>query len=183
MHKEKSQSGILWITGLSAAGKTTIATAVTHELRSLSFPTVLIDGDLVRECLDVKTLNTREDRYKLAFSYARLAKMIASQGIYVVVGVIALFKEIHIWNRENIPGYFEVFLNVPLEELRRRDPKGLYKRYDDGEIKNIAGLDVPVDFPKDPHLQIDYHPDFTAELITKKVLTTFHEFRKFQDYD
>ena len=171
-------SNVIWITGLSAAGKTTLAKSFTKSLIDLGYPTIMLDGDILRECLDVKNLNTREDRQKLAFTYSRFAKMLSQQGIIVVVGTIALFKEIHSWNRENISGYFEVFLDVPLNVLKDRDPKGLYKRFDRGEIKDIAGLDISVDFPENSDLRIKYNKDSTPEILTETLLKEFMEFVK-----
>ena len=84
--------------------------------------------------------------------YSRLCQLVTSQGVDVIIAVIGLFKEIHTWNRNNIPGYVEVFIDTPLNELERRDPKGLYKSYRIGEIENIAGLDLSVDFPENPEI-------------------------------
>ena len=67
-----------------------------------------------------------------------------------------MFKEIHTWNRENIPGYVEIFIDTPLDELERRDPKGLYKSYRSGEINNIAGFDLSVDFPENPDILLKW---------------------------
>lgn len=166
-------SNVIWITGLSASGKTTLASSLTNSLKDQAIPTVMLDGDVLRECLDVKQLNSREDRRKLAYTYSRLARMLSEQGITVVVATIALFKEIHTWNRENIDGYFEVFLDVPIEELKRRDPKGLYKRYFDGQIKDVAGLDIQVDFPSHPNVLISFTSEQTPEMVLKKVLDEF----------
>ena len=126
-------ANVVWITGLSAAGKTTLATAVVRWLREHGEPAVLLDGEDLREALGA-TARDRDSRLVIAFQYARLARMIARQGVTAVVGTVGLFSEIHEWNRANQPGYFEVFLKVPLEELRRRDRKGLYRRFDAGEI-------------------------------------------------
>ncbi len=156
-------SHVIWITGLSAAGKTTLATAVVDRLRQNGESVVFLDGDELREALGVTKAHSREERLVLAFKYAGLARMIAAQGITVVVGTVALFKEIHAWNRENQPGYFEVYLKVPLEELRRRDPKGIYRRFDAGELKNVAGMDLPIDEPSSPHLLINHSPGLTLE--------------------
>jgi adenylylsulfate kinase len=67
-----------------------------------------------------------------------------------------MFDELYAWNRENIANYFEVYLKVPLGELRRRDPKSIYQRYKIGELINVAGLDLSVDPPKTPHLILDF---------------------------
>ena len=171
-------SKVIWITGLSASGKTTLASAVTKSLKEKGHPTIMLDGDILRECLDVQKQNSREERRRLAYTYSRFAKMLSSQGVFVVVGTIALFKEIHQWNRENIPGYFEVFLNVPMEELRKRDPKGIYKKFFNGEIKDVAGLDISVDYPSNPHLKINFSKEKTPKIVSKILLDNFEKFIK-----
>jgi len=168
-------SNVIWITGLSAAGKTTLATDVADRLRKTGLPVVMLDGDELREALDVTAVHEREDRLVLAFKYSRLARMIATQGITVVVATVALFKEIHAWNREYLPSYFEVYLKVPLNELRRRDPKGIYRRFDTGKLNNVAGLDVPIDEPSAPHLLICYDPNRSHEEALTLLLESFAE--------
>lgn len=146
----------IWITGLSASGKTTLAKAIAARLREDGKPVVLLDGDELRGVLAAEDArhHDRQARLDLAFRYARLCKLLAEQGFLVVIATISLFKEIHAWNRENLPGYLEVFLDPPMRELRKRDPKGIYARYDSGEILNVAGLDLLVDKPENPDLRI-----------------------------
>ncbi len=164
-------SNVIWITGLSASGKTTLAKSVTNSLKKSGHPVILLDGDILRECMGAKKMTSREDRRNLAYSYAKFARMLSQQGVIVVVGTIALFKEIHSWNRENIPGYFEVFLDVPLNVLKDRDPKDLYKRFERGEIKNIAGMDIAVDYPKNPDLHIKHDKTKSIEDLKNYILT------------
>ena len=166
-------SNVLWITGLSAAGKTTLATLVTERMRSHGHAVVMMDGDLLREAMGTTTQHTRADRLELAHKYAGLARMVARQNVTVVVSAVALFKEIHQWNRDNLPGYFEIFIKVGLDELRERDPKGIYARYDQGLISNVAGLDVPVDEPANPDLLLEYSQGMTPELALEKVRDGF----------
>ncbi len=99
----------------------------------------------------------KDARLRLAFKYAHLCRIISNQGLTVVIATISLFKEIHIWNRDNLTNYFEVLIKVPINELRLRDPKGIYKRFDDGELKNVAGLDLNIDEPKNPNLVFDFN--------------------------
>jgi cytidine diphosphoramidate kinase len=94
----------------------------------------------------------------LALRYGRLCNALSSQGDYVVISTISLFKEVHQWNRANLPGYLEIYLKVPLDELRRRDTKGIYKLYDCGQIANVAGIDIPIDEP----INADFVYDFTT---------------------
>ena len=166
-------SNVIWITGLSAAGKTTLATLFTEYLCDNDNSVVMLDGDELREALGTTSNHSREARLGLAFKYARLAKMIASQGVKVVVGTVALFKEVHDWNRVNHPNYFEVYLKVPIEELRRRDPKGIYRRFDLGEINNVAGLDLEVDEPLNPDLIIDFEPGLSPEQELHQLISAY----------
>jgi adenylylsulfate kinase len=168
-------SNVFWITGLSAAGKTTLARLLTERLREMGRTVVMLDGDELRETLSAKTDYSREARLVLAFNYARLARLIASQGVTVVVSTIALIKEVHQWNRMHQPGYFEVYLQVPLDELRRRDPKGIYCRFDAGELQNVAGLDIPVDEPLQPDLVIEYEPGLRPETELERLMDAFRK--------
>ena len=140
---------VLWITGFSGAGKTTLATALMPYLGPRS---VLLDGDELREALGVTNYGfDRENRRRLAFTYARLALMLAKQGFTVVVATISLFHDLHAWNRENLPGYIEIWLEVPGEELRKRDPKGLYAASACGKIQDMACAQI-IEVPHSPHL-------------------------------
>lgn len=164
---------VFWITGLSAAGKTTLAKELAAHLRK-NQAVVLLDGDELRDALAATTDYSKEIRYELAFKYAKLAKLISSQGVTVIVSTVALIKDIHDWNRVNQPNLFEIYLKVPLAELRKRDPKGLYKKFDNGEIKNVAGLDLEIDEPKNPDLLIEYSgnevtPKMAVQLIINKL--------------
>ncbi len=152
---------VLWITGLSGAGKTTLALEVVARLRVAGKAVVMLDGDELREAFGVDSNDSsnhqRVKRLALAFQYARLCQVIAGQGLTVVIATISLFHEVHTWNRLNLPGYFEVYLRVGIDELRRRDPKGIYKRFDAGELTHVAGLDMSIDEPEAADWIIDFN--------------------------
>ena len=149
-------SSVLWITGLSGAGKTTLGKALVNELRARGVCAVLVDGDVVREVVaDPAIGHDRESRLANAYRIARLARMLADQGLVAVVATMSLFHEIQDWNRSNLPGYFEIYLKVDLEVARRRDPKGLYGRVERGEEANLAGVDLDFEAPRAPDLVID----------------------------
>jgi adenylylsulfate kinase-like enzyme len=162
--------GVVWITGLSASGKTTLGNAVTDALRSEAQNIIFLDGDVLRAVFNDSFLHTREDRLRLAFIYSRLCKTLADQGMIVVIATVALFSEVHLWNRENIENYIEIFIDVPLSELRKRDPKGLYRKYDNGEIKDIAGLDLPVDFPTKPTIHFLFDKGLDVQYMCNEVI-------------
>ena len=145
-----AQTGrVFWITGLSGAGKSTLARALQARLPQ----SILLDGDELRAVLGATASGfDRQSRLELARTYARLCGLLAGQGHTVIMATISLFHEIHAWNRENLPGYREIFLDVPEEVRRRRDPKGLYAAAQAGSVRQMAGAETPVDLPQAPHV-------------------------------
>lgn len=170
---------VVWITGLSGAGKSTLAREFAAGLRDQGHAVVLLDGDELRDVFgstgSAPQSYAREGRLALALQYAQLCRVIAAQGHIVVIATISLFHEVHAWNRLHLPDYFEVYLKVPLEELRRRDPKGIYRRFDAGELHNVAGLDLPVDEPSAPHWVAEFAPQRTAQALTDDLLQRFYK--------
>ena len=165
---------LLWITGLSASGKTTISRLVVEALRQEGSQMVLLDGDDLRKVLSEDQSHTISDRLRIGFVYCRLCKLLVDQGFDVVIATVALFSEIHEWNRQNIDNYTEIFIDVPIEELVRRDPKKIYEKFFAGEITNVAGLDMKVDFPRNPHLHVMHKDGMNAEQIAEQVLSFIH---------
>jgi adenylylsulfate kinase len=160
------QFGVIWITGLSGAGKTTIANALQRHLAT-NHPTVLLDGDALRHALGATQSYGPEDRRNLAYTYARLAQYIAGQGFTVVCATISMFHDVRTWNRENNPRYFEIYLRVPEEELKRRDPKGLYAGARSGRMVAFEG---GFEEPASADLVIDNHGLMSAEETTALIL-------------
>jgi cytidine diphosphoramidate kinase len=164
---------VVWITGLSGAGKSTLAREVVARLRETGESVVMLDGDELREVCGATTISFenhgREGRLALAMMYAKLCKILSSQGFTVVIATISLFREVHAWNRANLPRYFEVYLKVPIEELRRRDPKGIYQRFDSGELTQVAGLDLPVDEPSAPDWIVEYREEQSASALAIQI--------------
>ena len=162
-----------WVTGLSGSGKTTLSTLLKHHLdKNLSTPTLLLDGDKMREVLDSNT-NNLSDRLKRTYQYSRLCKLITDQHINVVIAVIGLFHEVHVWNKSNIENYVEIFLDTPIEELKRRDTKGIYSNHMMSQKKDIMGIDLKVELPKKPNILIKWRknisPEKTLDEILKKI--------------
>lgn len=177
-----TKGSVIWITGLSGAGKSTVAQQVVQRLRAEGRPAIFLDGDDLREVFGAVTPNEenhgREARISLALQYARLCRVLASQSHTVVIATISLFREVHEWNRRHLPGYFEVYLKVPLEELKRRDPKGIYRKHQAGELKHVAGLDLEVDEPKQPDLVVEYAPQKSINDTANKILDSLFEGKK-----
>ena len=175
--KNKKAGRVVWITGLSGAGKSVLAAALVKRLRMVDDEILLLDGDELREVFGASFVNVenygRDKRMALAMQYAHLCNILAKQGFTVVIATISLFKEVHEWNRENLQGYFEAYLRVPLEELRRRDSKGIYRGFDAGEIKDVAGLDLPFDEPNSPDWVLEFLSGQSVEESANELLTAF----------
>lgn len=134
---------VIWITGFSGAGKTTVAKALCALLREKGVQPVWLDGDRMRAVLDQTTQFKREERIRLGLTYARLAKELNGQGFCVVVSTISMFREVFDWNRANMPAYFEVFLDVNEDVRKGRDPKGIYKEHPESMARQNIINDKP----------------------------------------
>lgn len=149
---------IIWLTGLSGSGKTTIGRQVLRQWKDKNTNVVFVDGDEVRALLD---LHQGDDRYTLAGRRVvadkihNLCAWLDQQDVNVVCCTISLFEDLHLKNRQIFSDYFEVFLSVPMDELYRRDNKNLYAPALRGELKNVIGVDIPYNPPTDPHMTID----------------------------
>lgn len=143
---------VYWITGLSGAGKTTMGTLLYHIMRAEKPNVFRLDGDIARWAYNDVTDFSLEARRACAFRHARVSKMIADQGIDVICCTVSLFHEVQAWNRENFARYVEIFLDVPMDILERRNQKGMYKKAKAGEMKNVMGVDQKMEFPLRPDI-------------------------------
>lgn len=137
------------MTGLSGAGKTTLGNKLYYQMKQQEIGVVLLDGDILKRIISQDGY-TREDRLERGYRYSALCKLLTDQGVNVIICTIAMFDEIRQWNRENIDKYIEIFLDVELEVLKERNRKGLYSQKDG----NVAGIDVTVEYPKNPDIVI-----------------------------
>lgn len=165
------KDGVLyWITGLSGAGKTTIGNRLYYELKKENKNVLLLDGDILKNIISDEVGYSDEERKKRAMKYAQICKMLTDQGMIVICCTIAMYDEVRNWNRKNNKGYVEVFLNVPIEILCERDQKGLYSQYKQGKINNLKGIDMEVDFPKTPDIEIRNDGSKTIAECVKEIL-------------
>ena len=165
------KSRTYWLTGLSGAGKTTIGRLWYEQLIKTGEKAVLLDGDDLRAVFGGGLGFTAEDRLKLALSYARLCALLTKQGITVVCCTISMFDSVREWNRANIPGYYEVFIQASMDTLRRRDQKGLYSQ----KIENVAGVGLQVEMPKHPDLILDNNGQYTPEEQVERLCRAMEE--------
>ena len=172
MKKIKHKPGLLWITGLSGSGKTTISKIIHKKLKDKYSNIILLDGDALRNRLKIKPLGSFSNKYRLkvGLKYVSLCKRyVNNRDKFVIIATMALISKVQI-EYKKIKNSFDVFLDVPVNELKRRDPKGLYKKFKNKEINNMVGLDIKFNRPKNPSLDIKWKKNFTASQISKKIL-------------
>ncbi len=165
------QARVLWFTGLSGAGKSTIANLVDKRLHALGYHTFLLDGDNVRHGLNRDLGFTDEDRVENIRRVAEVARLMADAGLIVLVSFISPFRAERQMARARFePGEFlEIFVDVPLALAEERDVKGLYRKARAGEIPNFTGIDSPYERPEHAELRLDAGSE-TPEKLAAEVL-------------
>ncbi|MDV6341334.1 sulfate adenylyltransferase subunit CysN [Nitrosomonas sp. Is24] len=148
---------IIWFTGLSGSGKSTIAMLLERKLYSLGKHTYLLDGDTIRHGLNKDLGFTDADRIENVRRTAEVAKLLVDAGQIVLVSMISPFSAEREMARELVAQgeFFEVFVDAPIQAAEERDPKGLYKKARSGELKDFTGLDSPYEAPENPEVRID----------------------------
>jgi adenylylsulfate kinase len=142
----------VWFTGLSGSGKSTLSQAVAALLRMRHFHVEILDGDELRHTLCADLGFTRDDREENVLRIGNAAQQLTSQGIIALVAVIAPYRNVRAEVRRRSGAYMEVFVDAPLQVCIERDPKGLYKRAQSGEIPCFTGISDPYDNPSAPEL-------------------------------
>jgi len=145
----------LWLTGLSGAGKSTLAGHVAKELRHRGLKVEILDGDEVRTNLSKGLGFSKEDRDTNIKRIGYVCKLLTRNGVVAISAAISPYKEIRDYNREQIGHFIEVYVKCSIEELTRRDVKGLYKKALAGEIKNFTGVSDPYEAPTHPEILVD----------------------------
>jgi bifunctional enzyme CysN/CysC len=172
---KNQKPAVLWMTGLSGSGKSTIANIVEKKLVRMNRHTFLLDGDNVRHGLNKDLGFTDADRVENIRRVGEVAKLMTDAGLIVITAFISPFREERDMVRGMMqPGEFvEVFVDTPLEEAERRDVKGLYAKARSGALKNFTGIDSPYEAPQNPEIRIDttaMTPDEAADLIIAKLI-------------
>jgi len=156
---------LIWVTGLPASGKTTVADILSKQLTQKKFKVLRLDGDELREALansESMSKYDTESRLKNAHTYSALARSLIKQFDYIIFSTISMFEEVYITNRKTFKNYFEVYLNVPYAERSSRDPKGLYKSVGAGTSNVFFDDSLKVDIPTEAHFIHNFSPNDNA---------------------
>lgn len=172
---------VIWITGLSGAGKSSLANCVIEKINDYFINIIHLDGDIIRNIIgDLPGFNnidrySRENRLKIALTYSKLAKELSDQGSLVIVSTISMFEEVYRWNSSNMDVYVEVYIDVPLDILMERDPKGIYKDSITNNLSNVAGIDFEVDLPFNPSIHFGVDSNQSVDDMADIVITHLKE--------
>lgn len=159
-----SPPAVLWFTGLSGSGKSTIASGVHQELVRRGLEVEYIDGDALREVFP-QTGFTRAEREEHLRRTGYLASRLEAHGVTVVASLVSPYRESRDFTRKLCRRFMEIYVATPLEECERRDVKGLYARARRGEIRNFTGIDDPYEPPESPELTLDTRTLSVAECV------------------
>jgi bifunctional enzyme CysN/CysC len=167
---------ILWLTGLSGSGKSTIANLLDKTLYAAGRHTYILDGDNVRHGLNRDLGFTDADRVENIRRVAEVARLMMDAGLIVIVSFISPYRSERRRAREQVgpEEFVEIFVDAPLEVAERRDPKGLYKKARRGELKNFTGIDSPYERPEHPELHVDTAAE-PAEAAVKRIVAYLRE--------
>lgn len=156
-NKVNEEGYVVWMTGLSGAGKTTIALVLVDELQKRGLKVERLDGDVVRESLTRDLGFSAEDRKKNIERVTFVAKLLSRNGVGTICSFISPYQAVRDHVRDNSTNFLEVFVDAPLEVVIDRDVKGMYKKAIAGEIPNFTGISDPFEAPQNPdiHLRTD----------------------------
>ncbi len=180
-HPPEQRGFAVWFTGLSGAGKSTIAEMLYHELRARELKVEILDGDIVRQNLSKGLGFSKEDRDTNILRIGFVAQLLTRNGVATICCPISPYRATRNTVREMIGNFVEVYVHATVEEIAaHRDPKGLYKKALAGEITNFTGVDDPYEPPENPELVVDTMVQ-TPEESLQHVLDTLQELGHIHD--
>ncbi|HLF04911.1 MAG TPA: adenylyl-sulfate kinase, partial [Dehalococcoidia bacterium] len=165
---QRTDRGVtIWLTGLSGAGKSTITDELVRQLTALGRKVEVLDGDVVRTNLSKGLGFSKEDRDTNIRRIGFVSKLLTRHGATSIVAAISPYREVRDEVRRDIGDFVEVFVHCPLEDLVKRDVKGLYAKAIAGEIKNFTGVSDPYEEPLNPEVTVHTHRETVAESVAK----------------
>jgi len=146
---------VIWLTGIPASGKTTLALELKKFYDQKGLPIDILDGDEIRKTLSKDLGFSPEDRKEHNRRVIFVAKILAKNGVTTIIPLISPYRETREFARKEIPDFVEVWVKASVDECKKRDPKGLYKKAMAGEIKNLTGIQAPYEEPQNAELVLD----------------------------
>jgi len=171
--ENKLKPAVLWFTGLSGSGKSTVSERVYPVLKERGYRVEHLDGDAIRDIFP-KTGFSKEDRNAHIKRVGYLASRLQAHGVFVIGSFISPYKESRDFVRNLCEDFVEIYISTPLEECERRDVKGLYEKARSGEITQFTGIDDPYEAPENPELEIDT-TDISVDEAVDKVIEYLEE--------
>lgn len=165
----RQQGAILWLTGLSGAGKTTIAVTLAQELRKRDYLTELLDGDLIRTHLSQELGYSKQDRDINVRRIGFVANLLSRNGIMAIAAAISPYRQVREELKQTTHNFIEIYVDTPLNVCQARDVKGLYAKAKAGLIQNFTGISDPYEVPINPDI-ICQTDKFTLEQCVNQVL-------------
>jgi adenylyl-sulfate kinase len=158
---------VVWFTGLSGAGKTSLAIPLEQELKRRGLRVERLDGDIVRKSLTRDLGFSKEDRDKNIERVTFVAKLLSRNGVAVLASFISPYRSVRQTVRDETTNFIEVYVEVPLEEAIKRDVKGLYLKAMNGEIENFTGISDPYEEPASPEIHVPTHQENVEESVRR----------------
>jgi adenylyl-sulfate kinase len=152
---QKRSAVVIWLTGLSGAGKTTIGKALEEELLKRGAQVEFLDGDDLRRTISSELGFSNEDRETHAKRVSYLSHLLSRNGIITIVALISPFRSSRHYARNLVGNFVEVWVQCSIDTCQRRDPKGLYKKAQEGKINNMTGIQAPYEAPVDPEVIVN----------------------------
>lgn len=166
----KQKGVVLWFTGLSGSGKSTVASSLEKRLHDMGKLTYTLDGDNVRHGLNSDLGFSDEDRIENIRRIGEISKLFVDAGIITIATFVSPFREDRQKVRELLgKDFVEIYIDCPLEVCEKRDPKGIYKKARTGEIKHFTGIDSPYESPINPEIVVSTHLNTLDECVDKLV--------------
>ncbi len=166
MKKKSLNKGILfWITGLSGVGKTSIANKIKHQIENKYGPTLVINGDDLREIFKLESYS-QSKRLEYGKIYCNFLKFLTDQNINIIFTVVGMFSSLRKWNRLNIKNYVEIFIRSDIEIIKKKTKKKTYKNFK----KNIVGLGISPQYPEKPDILIENNFTKSINYLSKQII-------------